>query len=108
MFSPISIIGRSVASQVYEMLMTNKVAITESFCLVSPIHYNIHNIESSTKGKLNSPMQDLLTVENGFLANHLANTSQLLNENKEKHAQTFDHIIELLKFNKINTTFIRS
>lgn len=78
LFSPTSILGRLVASQIYEMLTSPELAVTETGAFVAPLAFNIHHIESSIKARRGIMKNDLMTVENGFIANNMPSTSEAL------------------------------
>ena len=80
LFSTTSLVGRTVASQVYAMACNKDVAFTADGAMVAPMGYNIHNIEASSKCKKNLVKNDLMTSENGFNSNMLSMTSNVLRQ----------------------------
>lgn len=79
LFSPISIIGRTVASQVNSMINA-KMAISESGNVIAPMAINLHSIENCQKAGTSSGIQklDLMAVENGILCNNLCSVLPIL------------------------------
>lgn len=97
LFSPQSIIGRSTAAQVHEMITSEEVAFTKYGGVIAPIIFNIHHIDSATQCKLSSPKNDLMTNENGFLANQLSNVSYCLSlQNRSNCVKDAFHFLQQL------------
>lgn len=113
MFSPISIIGRLTVSQVYEMFMSEKLAISDDGSMfIAPLRYNVHNMSAERELKIGESRLDLMTVENGIQANNLGNLFyHLISKNKELMNKTKNNmhiLMELYKLNGININPITS
>ena len=80
LFSTTSLVGRTVASQIYSMACSKDVAFTKDGAMIAPMGYNIHNIEASSKCKQSLVKNDLMTSENGFNSNMLNITSNVLRQ----------------------------
>lgn len=89
LYAATSIVGRTVASQVYSMHAQKDAAFTEDGLLIAPHGINIHHIEASIKSKYSLVKNDLMTVENGFISNSLNFVSKKLQDqrslDKDKH-----------------------
>lgn len=108
LFSISSTIGRTMGSQTYEMLTSNKVAIGERYNLCAPMSYTIHYIEANTKASISQPKNDLMTDENGFQANNLVTTSHCLRTQTKSNRShdTFHLVSEMFKTRGINMSFV--
>lgn len=97
LFSATSVVGRTTSSQLMSMYTQELVGFTSEGMVVAPQGINIHHIEPSNKSKVSLVKNDLMTSENGFLANELSFTSMLLkkqNSNiKSKHPM---HLVQQL------------
>lgn len=71
LMSPISIIGRTVSSQVYSMLCSSECAVTESGSLIAKMVITVHHIDDTVQAAQTSPKIDLMMSENGFIANSM-------------------------------------
>lgn len=78
LFSATSVVGRTTSSQLMSMYTQELVGFTSDGMVVAPQAINIHHIEPSNKSKVSLVKNDLMTSENGFLANELSFTSMLL------------------------------
>ncbi|UOT91780.1 LEF-8 [Aratus pisonii nudivirus] len=85
LFSPTSVLGRTMSSQVMSMHCQSKRAFTEEGILISPHGINIHNIDPSIKSRISEVKNDLMTTENGFLTNKLVYMMKVLVDQKTQH-----------------------
>lgn len=106
LFSPTSTIGRTTASQIYEMAMGKSIAVTQYGGLIAKMSYNVHHIESTTKAIIALPKNDVMTNENGFVGNMLSRASQCLrNEtSKNRASDSINFITQLYKLKGIAIT----
>ena len=96
-FSTTSLVGRTVASQVYGMACSESVAFTKDGAMVAPMGFNIHNIEASSKCKKTLVKNDLMTAENGFNSNLLSFTSSVLkNQGPSRRHKNPLHFVQQL------------
>lgn len=97
LFSQISIIGRTTSSQLYEMLASDEVAFNASGSIITPIGFNIHHIDAASKCVLTNAKNDLMTSENGFVANELPYSAICLEkQHRFNDTRKFSHIIAQL------------
>lgn len=78
LFSAISVIGRTISSQLMSMYTQEDLAFTPDGMIVAPQGINWHHIEPSNKSKISAVKNDLMTSENGFVANELSFTPMML------------------------------
>lgn len=78
LFSPISFVGRSATVQAINPLSCRTVGLTLNGGLVGCIPVNVSNKTVSTILKHLYPNIDIMTHENGYVANGLAYTAQIL------------------------------
>lgn len=105
LFSPTSVLGRTMASQVYSMMTQPTRAFTESGVLISPHGINVHNIDPSIKTKVSEVKNDLMTTENGFVFNELSYTMKILSTQKtlrKKELHKMHYVSQLLALQGIN------
>ncbi len=105
LFSPTSVLGRTMASQVYSMMTQPKRAFTETGVLISPHGLNVHNIDPSIKTKVSEVKNDLMTAENGFVYNELAHAMKILSSQKtfkKKELHKMHYVSQLLALQGIN------
>lgn len=95
LMSPLSIIGRTTASQCRDMLNNAKLAVTEYGEFVSPVQVTVHHLDIVNEARLNLQKIDLFTAENGCLANNLSHTYNIL-ESMDKNPHEKFHIPEQL------------
>lgn len=88
LFSPTSVLGRTMSSQVASMFAQPKRAFTESGLLISQHGINIHNIDPSIKSRLSEVKNDLMTTENGFITNNLAYMMKVLSDQKGDYGRS--------------------
>jgi len=104
-FSPISVIGRTISSQIYEMLSANEdeIAVTPDGVFYAVMSFNVHHIDSMNKVRTAKVKCDQMTVENGFIANNLLNVLECLNNqtnrDNDKH---FHHMQQLMNTTGLN------
>lgn len=94
LFSPTSVLGRTMSSQVMSMFIQPDRAFTKDGVLISPHGINIHNIDPSIKTRISEVKNDLMTTENGFLTNNLSYMMKILSDQKasyrkDKHKMHF-------------------
>lgn len=95
--NPISPVSRTVASQIFEAIVNPDMAINEYGTVISAMSFNVHHIQPSIKSKPNTPKIDLMTSENGFVANKMAHTLQLLfSQNRSNNPSAAFHFIQQL------------
>lgn len=104
LFSKQSLAGRMTSSQTLSMLNSPDLAVNEDGECIAPLAYFVHQIEAKAKCKKMLPKNDLMTAENGFLANGLTATMNLmakqypLNEN----VTTSPFMLELIKLGHVH------
>ncbi|QLI62376.1 LEF-8 [Dikerogammarus haemobaphes nudivirus] len=97
LFSVTSVVGRTISSQIMSMYTQEGIGFTTNFEVVAPQGINVHHIEASCKSKKSKVKNDLMTSENGFVANNLTFTAAMLNKqnyNRSKHHPV--HIVQQL------------
>ncbi|AII15811.1 LEF-8 [Penaeus monodon nudivirus] len=82
LISPTSILGRTMASQVMSMFTQKDRALTKSGVLIASHGFHIHHLDPSSKTKMSTTKNDLMTTENGFVSNMLAYTMKILADQK--------------------------
>ncbi|UVT30819.1 LEF-8 [Penaeus vannamei nudivirus] len=82
LISPTSVLGRTMSNQVMSMFLQPERAFTASGALLSLHGFHIHHLDPSNKTRLSDNKNDLMTTENGFLANNLAYTMKMLTSQK--------------------------
>lgn len=102
-----SIIGRNVASQIAEMITSDYLALNEYGMFCAPIAVNLHHIDPGVKMKIGQPKIDIMTSENGFLANDTSNLLPMMEMQTSNNAKKrFDFLLELSKLSGINIDFL--
>lgn len=81
LYSPKSIIGRTVSSQIKEMLSTENVAIDEKFNFIGKISVMIHHLEDTFKSKRSESKIDIMTMENCYMAKEFTTYAHLMKNN---------------------------
>lgn len=109
LYSPVSVIGRVVASQILAMKNSSRLAISMDGSLCAPLAFFIHHIDDTQQSKVGLKKIDLMTMENGFVANQLSFTLKTLSNQRGRH----DHgerlakaFLELCSFSGGRLTFI--
>lgn len=107
-FSVTSTVGRTQSLMVANMINNPNVAITEYGEIIAPLSYNIHHIDSSTKSKLCAPKIDLMTKENGFVANGMTSLDQVMNYQGDNHINNIMHmVVQLYKLNGVAFEYLK-
>ncbi|AEW69600.1 late expression factor 8 [Helicoverpa zea nudivirus 2] len=98
LFSKQSLVGRTTSSQTLSMLNSPDLAVNGDGEICAPLAFFVHQIEANAKCKQMFPKNDLMTAENGFVANGLIATMNLmskqypLNESINENAFVLDLI----------------
>ena len=97
LFSTTSLVGRTVASQVYSMACSKDVAFTKDGAMIAPMGYNIHNIEASSKCKQSLVKNDLMTMAAVRIPNAVVEKLQGQNEQLRKENELLKKQVSLFK-----------
>nr|WOZ57607.1 LEF-8 [Menippe mercenaria nudivirus] len=108
LFSPTSVLGRIMASQVYSMFCQPDMALTTDGVLIAPHGVNIHNIEPSSKTKLSEVKNDLMTTENGNLYNETPFTMQVLSRQsiRQKKEEKIEYLSSILNLQGVQLNML--
>ena len=107
LFSPTSIPGRTVSSQIYEMLINSAVGFTEYGQPIAKMSFNVHHIEPACKARVCLVKSDLMTSENGTNANMATNLAQCLTDQGVCDQKNLIHlVIQLEKLNGISMQYL--
>ena len=96
LYSPMSAVGRLQYSHIQDMADSNMLAFTVDHQMVVPCAHMVHHIEESASSHRTCAKVDLMTSENGFVANGLAFTGSVLCRNGHNDtAATMNQVTEL-------------
>ena len=95
LFSPTSVLGRTMASQIMSMLTQPGRAFTKTGVLIAPHGIHIHNINPSIRTKKSEVKIDLMALENGGLTSNLAYTMKALNSQDANNQYKFHFVKQL-------------
>lgn len=79
-YSEVSLIGRIPSGQLYDMFMSNQLAIGPNKIFIAPVDLVIHTLHPYTNIKVFDVKVDTLTNINGFDSQNLANVSTFLRQ----------------------------
>jgi len=109
LFSPTSIVGRTVATQILHQFTNDPdtVAFTENGSCIGIVAIDIHHIEPRIKIKFGEFKLDLMTIENGFLSNKLPNVLRVYkNQTHTSALKTLGVVQEIYATYGVGHTFI--
>lgn len=106
LFSKQSLVGRTTSSQTLSMLNSPDLAIGENGEVAAPLSFFVHQIEAYAKCKQMLPKNDLMTAENGFTANGLIASMNLMSKqyplNETVKENSF--VLDLLKLGHVHVS----
>lgn len=110
LFSPTSLIGRTTVSQVQSMLCDPEVAFMPDGRFMGRLSFVLHNIDPGSKLRLGDLKLDLMTRENGCLANSMSATASTMvnqRETQRPHEMwpTLSTLFNLFKLKGLNFKF---
>lgn len=104
LFSKQSLVGRTTSSQTISMMNSPDLAVNGQGQIIAPLAFFVHQIEATAKCKQMFPKTDLMTAENGFVANGLIVTMNVMSGqyplNESITENTF--VLDLIKLGHVH------
>lgn len=102
-YSEVSLIGRVPSGQIYDMLMSDDLAIGPNGEIIAPIDLIVHTLHPYTNNKVFNIKVDTLTNTNGFDSQMMGNVSRAF-----RTEGVTDKVLQVLGLLGFNVNFIRS
>jgi hypothetical protein len=102
-YSEVSLVGRVISGQLYDMFMSDELAIGDDGTIIAPIDLIIHTLHPYTNVKVFAVKNDTLTNINGFDTQNLCCTSQALRNNDVQN-----QIFQVLGLHGYDVEFLKS
>ncbi|ACH96194.1 lef-8 [Oryctes rhinoceros nudivirus] len=99
-YSEVSLVARVISGQLYNMFISNELAIGENGVIIAPVDLIVHTLHPYTNIKVIKVKNDTLTNINGFDSQNLSCTSQLL-----RNQDVYKIMIQVLGFHGFDSKF---
>lgn len=99
-YSEVSLVGRVTSGQLYNMFMSDELAIGENGVIIAPVDLVVHTLHPYTNIKVIKVKNDTLTNINGFDSQSLSCTSNLL-----RNQDVYKIMLQILGFHGFDAKF---